>query len=115
MTLSDKMKQWADLTKAAEVLADEIKAEVAELGKSVNVGACKVTYTKGRKSYDYRTACKDVPEEVIEAYSKKTVDYRALCKGEDITDVPYTQSEPSVSVKLIADTTFDKATPFPKG
>ena len=108
--LAARMLEWEETQRKADALKTVIETEVLALGKTQNVGNVRASYSGGRKSYDYRAAVLTYAEPddgdlepyttIIPATVK--VDYRAACAGLGIEDVPFTQSEPSVSVKLLA-------------
>lgn len=62
-----------------------------------------VARVKGRRTYDYKTAAADVPQNRYLLYSKMKTDYRAMCKGEGINqdDVPFTRGDDTVKVSAI--------------
>jgi len=99
-TLAQKMLEWETITRQADQLAGEIQAAVLELGKTQTVGNVRATYSNGRKTYDYESARQVAPIEVIAAHTTPKVDWKAVCDELDI-DAPYTQGEPSVTVKLM--------------
>ena len=67
--LAEKMLKWEKDKRALDQLAAEIEAEVVRLGKSQVVGGCRVTYTKGRGTYDYVTPGKSVSGEILAKHS----------------------------------------------
>ena len=104
--LAQAMLRWETVQREADALRSEIEAAVLELGSTQTVGNVKASYSNGRKSYDYRTALSFADEATLMPWTKEipatvSIDYRAACKGLGIEDVPFTQSEPSVSVKLV--------------
>ena len=110
--LAQKMLEWEQTQTKADALALEIRDAVLALGKTQNVGNVRASYSAGRKSYDYETAISMMGEaglllpDVLKPYETvipeivKT-DYRAACKGMGVEDIPFTQSEPSVSIKFV--------------
>ena len=103
--LAQTMLEW----EAAQLHADELKAQieaaVLELGKTQTAGNVKATFYNGRKVYDYALAAIDHPmvsKETVSLFKKvvETVDWRGICKHAGIEDIPFTQSAPSVTVKL---------------
>lgn len=110
--LAARMLEWEDTQRKADALRSEIEAAVMDLGKTQTVGNVRATYSAGRKSYDYRGAIDAagqngfITTEALDPYTtvvpaSVSIDFRAACQGLGIEDVPYTQSEPSVSVKLV--------------
>ena len=95
--------------KEAQLLADELRArivdEVMAREKTQSIGGVKASYSGGRKSYDYEAAARDCPmvsSATIDLFTVKTerVDWREICKHAGVEDVPFTQSAPSVSIKI---------------
>lgn len=106
------MLQWETRRRELDALETEIAAAVLELGKTQTVGNVRASYSAGRKAYDYEGAFYDQLEcaefgqqhhlELIKNKHRKEVfDYRAICSDAEITEIPFTQGNPSVSVKLI--------------
>jgi len=105
--LAARMLEYEQRKRELDALEAEIVAAVLETGTTQTVGNVRASYSTGRKSYDYRAALdgRDAAEllpwtEEVPATVK--IDYRAACKGLGVEDVPYTQSEPSVTVKLLS-------------
>lgn len=98
------MLKWERAKQYLDELEEAIKDSVLQVGETQTTGNVKATYSGGRKTYDYRAAAKATPPEteLVEAHTKVTenVDWRSLCKAAGITDVPFTRSPPSVTVKL---------------
>jgi hypothetical protein len=89
----------------ADALRAVIEAEVMELGETVKAGNVTASYSGGRKSYNYAGILAQYDEVALEPWTTIVpatvkVDYRAACKGLGIQDVPFTQSPPSVTVKV---------------
>ena len=105
--LAARMLEWEETQRKADALKTVIETEVLALGKTQNVGNVRASYSGGRKSYDYEARLLFADEATLMPWTTEIpatvrVDYRAACKGLGIEDVPFTQSEPSVSVKLVA-------------
>ena len=100
--LAAKMLEWEQTQVKADALALEIREAVLALGKTQTVGNVRATYSAGRKSYDYEDAAlHHIPVDVIQKYMKPTFDYRNACKDFGVTDIPFTESAPSVTIKLV--------------
>jgi hypothetical protein len=103
--LATDMLKWERMKRGLDELGESIKDTVMQIGKTQTVGNVRATYSKGRKSYDYRYAITvagyDSPSQ-LEPWRKVSYDYRAACKELEIEDVPFTQGDPSVSLKLLA-------------
>ena len=110
--LATKMLEWEKLKCAADTLAAEIEAAVLEIGKTRTVGNVRASYSAGRKSYDYLAAADGHPmvsDVTVSLFTtiipqSEKVDWQGICKhaGIEAMDIPYTQSAPSVTVKLLA-------------
>ena len=110
LTLAERMQAWeaaqriADEAQAeADLIAEGIKAEVLALGKTQVVGNVRATWKAGRKTYDYQAAAQQLASiEIIEAHTVPQTDWRKVCETAQIKPdiIPFTQSEPSVTVKL---------------
>ena len=105
-TLAKMMLQWETQKRRLNELEQAIRDSVLQIGKTQTVGNVRATYSKGRKKFDYKEAWKrhgyytDID---IEKYKKVTYDYRAICRDAsfDQDEIPFTESPPSVSVKLL--------------
>jgi len=105
--LAELMLKWEKAKQYADELEVAIRDAVLDLGKTQTVGNVRATYSAGRKAYDYEGAARGhrfVTAGQVELFSKTsvTVDWRGICGHVGIEDIPYTQSEPSVTVKLLA-------------
>ena len=105
--LAQKMLEWETLRVQLDALEDELKEAVLEIGKTQTVGNTRVSYSKGRKSYDYEAGAMDhddVSDVMIEAYTERrtvvNTDWRGICKRVGMRDIPFIQGEPSATVKL---------------
>jgi len=98
--LAHKMLQWEELIRKAQVLECEIAQAVLEIGKTQVVGCVRATYSKGRTSYDYETAGKTAPAEIIAQYTVPKTDWRKVCQEAGIEAPVAKQSPPSVRLKL---------------
>lgn len=105
--LAGKMLEWEKAQTYADTLRAEIEAAVLEVGKTQRVGNVVASYSGGRTTYDYRAAAythpmlHDIP---TGAFTKvtTTIDWRGICDHLKIDKavIPFTKSEPSVTVKL---------------
>ena len=126
--LAEKMLTWEKNKKALDILEKEIAEEVMKIGKTQVVGGCRVTYSGGRNTYDYETAGKTAPKEIIEKYSKTdtltdwqsvvelskvdpeiieectfktvTVDYKEVCKEAKINPIVVSTTPSTAMIKL---------------
>lgn len=101
--LAQKMLDWEQLKRQCDVMGADIERAVLDIGQTQTIGNVRVTYSPGRKSYDYEWAARkrDVHQSTIHVYSKTVIDWRSLCRGLAIQDVPFTQSDPTAKIKLI--------------
>lgn len=115
--LAKKMLEWRDAQARADLLKMDIEAAVLELGKTQTVGSVRATYSAGRKAYDYQTAVEkawydatvandntreNLFQDLVNKCSITKYDYRAVCEGANIDNIPFTQSAPSVALKIVA-------------
>lgn len=99
--LARQMLYWEDQKKGLARTEERIKEAVLELGRTVDTGNVRASYSKGRKKYDYEVAAVSAEQSLV-PFERLVVDYRAACKAFRLTDVPVTQGEPSVTVKLLS-------------
>jgi hypothetical protein len=79
----ERLQAIADEAQAqANQVAAKIKEIVLTMGKTQKSGRVIASYTKGRGSYDYQSMAAAIspPEELIEQYTKRIIDWRTLCK-----------------------------------
>ena len=106
LALAEKMLEWERLKRDLDIAEAQISGMVLELGETVVTGNVRATYRKPRKSYDYEAAAwaalGDKAADYQENYTniRTTIDWRAMCKDQFVQDIPYTESDPSVSLKL---------------
>ena len=109
--LAALMLEYEATQRRADELREAITAEVLARGKTVTAGNVKASYSAGRKSYDYVTALNGafalgaITDADLEPYREHIpatvkLDARKACVGLKIEEVPYTQSEPRVTVKV---------------
>jgi len=111
--LARDMLKWEQYQRAADELAASIRDTVLQLGETVVTGNVRATYRDGRKTYDRPAALypemapvdrawaarQDYPEYATEHTTYK-VDWVGLTKSLGAENIPYTESGPSVSLKL---------------
>jgi hypothetical protein len=100
-TLAVKMLQWEELTRQADAIRTEIETAVLGIGKTQTVGNVRATFSAGRRTFDYKAACADLQPEHLQSFAKVSYDYKAACEAYK-REAPFTQSEASVTVKLLA-------------
>jgi len=109
--LARMMLEWEMLQRRAVALQATIEATVMQIGKTQTVGNVRASYSGGRKSYNYSEGamlCPMVNQSVIKEFTitpEPRTDWRKVCEhaGVERDDIPFTQSEPSVTVKLLAE------------
>lgn len=105
--LATKMLEWESLYLQLKKLEDEISDGVLEIGKTQTVGNVRATFSNGRKEYLYEEAYNKsgivAPQEVMNAHTKISYDWRSICSalGIDATNYFIQKSGPSVSIKLM--------------
>ena len=113
--LAKKMLEWQEAQAKADLLKMDIEQAVLAIRKTQTVGNVRATYSAGRKSYAYDEAfgealgkAGDLTMEALhllairDEHRKVIYDYRAICEAAGIKDVPFTQSAPSVALKIVA-------------
>ena len=105
--LAKLMLKWETIKNRLDEIEAAIIDSVLQIGETVTAGNVKATYNTGRKRYDYADVGSDASAALVAEYTKvKTVeqtDWRKLVlDGMQISQeqVPFSQSEPSVTVKL---------------
>lgn len=107
--LAMRMLRWEQTQLAADELRATIENVVMQIGRTQTVGNVRASYSGGRKSYDYVFAAGSHPEineEIMQSFTvtpPPRTDWRGICNHLKIpgADIPFTQSEPSVTVKLL--------------
>ena len=106
--LAALMLQWESVQKRADGMKAAIADAVLQLEETQSVGNVRATYSGGRKTYDYQEAAdghpmvNDATVELFTTIPAPKVDWRGICKHAGIDNVPFTESAPSVTVKLAA-------------
>jgi protease II len=110
--LALKMLEYEQKAKELNKLEKVIKLLVETLGKTVVAGRVRATYSQGRKKYDYETGAREhawFNDEVVSTFTKvhpDTVDWRSVYNhlvdehGDKQDGIPFTQGDPSVSIKI---------------
>ena len=105
--LAQKMLDWGVKRQELDALEDELRVAVLALGKTQTVGNVRVSYSAGRKSYDYRAgaqkdpdALRDILDSFTETVTEVKTDWKGICQHVG-ADVPFTQGKPSASVKML--------------
>ena len=101
--LAHALLDWETKRRELNALEVDITAYMLETGKSAQVGDVRATYYAGRKSYNYEQAVKNynVSQEVLDLYRKPVAyDWKAICEGTGIEDIPFDDSGPRVTLKL---------------
>jgi len=105
--LAADLFEWGELAEKMARLEERIKPQVLELGKTQTVGNVRATFSQGRRAYDYRGAFynhfagKPLPRDLMAEYEQPNYDWKALCENQEITNISWAQSPPSVKIKLL--------------
>ena len=96
---------YEEAQQKANAFRQMIETEVLALEKTQVVGNVRATYYSGKKTYDYGEAWFTHGRNTgvdIEDFQKVTYDYKKACEAARIDKdlIPFTQSLPSVTVKL---------------
>jgi len=104
-TLAQKMLEWEQAKQRLDEIELWIKEAVMIVGKTQTVGNVRASYSAGRRSFDYKSAAEVHPmvsDATIKLFTKPgPVDWKGICEHAGIEDIPFTQSDPSVTVKLL--------------
>ena len=105
--LAIEMLKWEELKQQLNETEERIVRAVMDIGKTQTVGNVRASYSGGRKSYDYQAAATrlNISEETIGQFTTipaPRIDWRGICTYVDAKEIPYTMSDPSVSVKMLA-------------
>ena len=105
--LAQKMLEWEQKKRELDALTAEIETAVLEVAQTQTVGNVRATYSGGRKMYAYEETVlarnNDADAPVLQAHTTVVlqVQWKAVCDALGITDIPFLQTEPSVTVKLL--------------
>ena len=108
--LAQMMLDWEAAKARLDELSVLIEDDVLKIGKTQTVGNVRASFSKGRRSFDYEAGAKDHPMvsdatlslfTVVPETPAPYVDWRGVCKHAGIYDVPFTQGDPKVTVKLV--------------
>ena len=110
--LAKLMLELGDLKREVADREEVVKDAVLATGQTQTVGNVRATYSAGRKTYDWESAGKTaaavgalsaqiVSDHTTLIPASEKVDWRTACQDVGIEDVPFTQSEPSVTIKLL--------------
>jgi len=103
--LANLMLQWEAQKQILEDIEEAIKTEVLAVGKTVDAGNVRASYSKGRRTFDYTLGGKIIetaPRTIIAEHTVniEKIDWKAVCEDMQIADIPFTTTEPSVTLKL---------------
>ena len=102
--LATDMLRWERMRRELDELEQAIKDTVLQIGKTQTVGNVRASYSGGRKTYNYEAAANGHPfvnQSTVDLFSKTVIDWRGVCNHVGIDDIPFTESPPSVSLKLL--------------
>ena len=109
-TLAQQMLLWEAAKKSLDELTTVIQETVLLVGKTQTVGNVRASFSKGRRSFDYEAGAKDHPmvsDATLRLFTRipvappPYVDWKGVCEHAGIDDVPFTQGDPKVTVKLV--------------
>ena len=103
--LANLMLKWEELRKQLDDIEATIRLEVLAVGKTQTVGNVRATYNKGTRTFDYETPSKPItPPELVKQHAEtiEKIDWKSICKKVGATPIVVSQTEPSVSVKLLS-------------
>lgn len=104
--LARLMLRWERQTRLLDEIETAIKDTVLQLEETITTGNVRATYSAGRKRYDYETPAQQAPDDVIAAHTVTVTktDWRTIALQElglPKEDLQFTQSSPSVTIKLL--------------
>ena len=106
--LASKMLEWESRKIEMDALEADIRSAVLGLGKTQTVGNVRATYSAGRRSFNYQAAAERHPmvsTTTVGLFTTTkiitTTDWKAICEHVGAEDAPFTQGDPSVSIKLL--------------
>jgi len=102
--LASAMLEWEAKKKELDEIEAEIREAVLLIGKTQTVGNVRASYSAGRKTYDYEEGARGHPmvsEATIRLFTTPKVDWKGICGHAGIDDVPYKESGPSVTLKIL--------------
>jgi hypothetical protein len=101
------MRKWKELYEQLQLIEAQIAIEVLQLQRSQELDNVRVTYAKGRTSYDYQAIAEELnaPDEMIQQHLKMTVDYKKvverLAPAQEVMKKHAKVTDPKVTIKLI--------------
>jgi len=108
--LAELLLEWGDAQARADTLAEQIKPVVLALRQTQTVGNVRATYSGGRKSYDYQQGAESLSpsDDIVALFTTPKTDWRKVCKQLGLLrkELSFTQSSPSVKLKLLVDPEF---------
>lgn len=104
--LARDLMTWAAMKERLDELEAAIKDTVLQLGETFTVGDVRATFNSGRKTYNYEGAIASYSRthsigDLRDKYAKLTYDYKGMCDELGIVTFDWTQSDPSVTLKII--------------
>ena len=108
------MINWYRVQEQADQLAAAIRDTVLDLEETVTTGLVRASYSKGRKTYQYRVYGgvklrefdAETYDEILDAHTTLTpkIDWRTICFDVlklDVDDIPFIESYPSITLKVL--------------
>jgi len=101
--LERMMAVWKRQKEQLDLLETTITAEILKREKSFEVEGVKAAFRKGARKFDYAFISDKAEPALVEKHTKvvEKTDWAKVCKELKITDIPFTQADPTVSLKLI--------------
>jgi len=102
--LANLMLKWEELRKQLDDIEATIRLEVLAVGKTQTVGNVRATFSNGRRTFDYETPAKPIaPPELVMQHTEiiEKIDWKSICSEVGAEPIVVSQTEPSVSVKLL--------------
>ncbi len=106
--LAGLLLSWERERYLLDELESQIKTLVLALGQTQTVGNVRASYSGGRKAYDYALAANEALDSgdprATEAFArneKTNYDFKRICEELALT-VPFSTSQPSVTIKSLA-------------
>ena len=90
MELVEKMLEWSKLKATLDELQGTIENAVLLLEETQNVGNVRVTYSGGRRSFNYKAAGENASEKIVADNTKTTtstsIDWKQVCVDAEIAE-----------------------------
>ncbi len=102
--LKKMMSSWKSQKEQLDLLETTIKTEVLKRESTFETDDATATFRKGTRKFNYEcdTVVMSAPLQLVEVHTKvvSKIDWKAICSTLKIKDIPFTQSDPTVSLKV---------------